>query len=426
MILRRVKLQVLTFVIISLVGVAYVGFRYVGIGAALFDDSYSVGAQFAESGGIFTGAEVTYRGVTVGKVSRLQLQPDGVLVHMRIDGDSKVPRDTDAVVANRSAVGEQYLDLRPASSDGPYLRAGSIIPRSRTATPLPVETLLLNLDKLVNSVDRQDLATVIDELGKAFAGGGEDLQRLLDAGDALIASANANLQQTIALIRDGRTVLATQSATSAEIKRFAAGLATLSDQLRLSDPDIRRLLAAGPAAAGELDSLLQGLRPTLGVLLSNLIVVGNVQGRRLPGLEQILVTYPAVTNGGFTVVRFDQATGQWTSHFGLALNNDPHACQAGYTPGSRPGNCTSAELAAGSGVRSAAKAPRPGGTDPGPPPGAGQTAGAPTTSSAAAGSPAASGYDSGVPDLTAGSTGGQQELFGDQSWKWLLLGPLTG
>ena len=423
MILRKVKLQVLTFIIISLLGVTYVGFRYVGIGGALFDDSYAVSAKFAESGGIFSGAEVTYRGVTVGKVGTLQLQPDGVLIHMKIDGDSKIPRDTNAVVANRSAVGEQYLDLRPNTAGGPYLRSGSVIPLSNTATPLPVETLLLNLDKLVNSVDRDDLATVLDELGKAFAGGGQDLQRLLDAGDALIASADANIQQTIALIRDGTTVLATQSATSAEIKRFAAGLATLSATLRTSDPDIRRLLADGPGAAGELQSLLTGLRPTLGVLLSNLIVVGNVQGRRLPGLEQILVTYPAVTNGGFTVVRFDPATGQWTSHFGLELNIDPTACKAAYTQKSPPANCTSAELASGSGVRSAAQAPRPGGNDPAPPAGAGQpVAGAPSPAQA----PAAPRYDSGVPDLTAGSTGGQQQLFGDQSWKWLLVGPLTG
>ncbi len=423
MILRRVKLQVLTFVIISLLGVSYVGFRYVGIGGALLDDSYSVSADFAESGGIYSGAEVTYRGVTIGKVGKLQLRPNGVRVGLHIKGNSNVPRNTHAVVANRSAVGEQYVDLRPDSASGPYLRAGNVIPQSRTSTPLPVETLLLNLDKLVNSVDRDDLATVIDELGKAFAGGGQDLQRLLDSGEALIAAADAKLQQTIELIRDGRTVLATQSATSEEIKRFSKGLASLSDQLRKSDPDIRRLLADGPGAAGELDSLLTGLRPTLGVLLSNLIVVGNVQGRRLPGLEQILVTYPAVANGGFTVVRLDPATGQWASHFGMELNNDPHACQADYQPRARPGNCTAAELAAGSGARSAARAPRPGGTEPAPPTGAGQTV-APPAAPAQAAMPG--GYDSGVPDLTAGSTGGQQRLFGDQSWKWLLVGPLTG
>ena len=35
-----------------------------------------------------------------------------------------------------------------------------------------------NLDRLVNSVDKRDLAVVIDELGTAFAGSGRDLQRL--------------------------------------------------------------------------------------------------------------------------------------------------------------------------------------------------------------------------------------------------------
>ncbi|MDQ6874828.1 MAG: MCE family protein, partial [Actinomycetota bacterium] len=372
MIRPRIKLQVIAFLVISVLGVAYVGLRYVGLGGALFNRTYVVNADFAESGGIFSGAEVTYRGVTVGRVGALHLHRDGVRVELRMNPHPGVPANTRAIVSDRSAVGEQYVDLQPLSSAAPYLHAGSVIPRSRTATPLPVQTLMLNLDRLVNSVDRRDLTTVIDELDTAFRDAGPDLQRLLDSGDALLTAANSNLDQTIGLIRDSRVVLDTQRASSQDIKRFAAGLASLSAQLRRSDPDIRRLLADGPGAAGELQSLLSGLRPTLGVLLSNLTVVGRVQNRRLAGLEQILVTYPAVTTGGFTVVQYDPTTAQWTSHFGLELNFDPTACQAGYpkahtaATATRPGNCTDAELAAGGGVRSARRAPRPGGPEPGP------------------------------------------------------------
>ena len=70
------------------------------------------------------------------------------------------------MVAVRSAVVEaQYVDLRPSADTGPYLRDGDVIPASHTGTPLPVETLLSNLDGLVRSVDGQDLTTLIDELG---------------------------------------------------------------------------------------------------------------------------------------------------------------------------------------------------------------------------------------------------------------------
>lgn len=164
------------------------------------------------------------------------------------------------------------------------------------------------------------------------------------------------------------------------------------------------------------------MQPALGVLLSNLIVVGNIQGRRIAGLEQILVTYPASSTAGFTIVQYDPRIGQWTSHFGLELNLDPVACKKAYTREAPPANCTSSELATGSGVRSAATAtpPRGGAVSGG---GAGSPAAA---TGAPAGAGAAGGYDAWGAGSAMGSTGGQQQLMGSQSWKWLLLGPLTG
>ncbi|PZS35437.1 MAG: ABC transporter substrate-binding protein [Pseudonocardiales bacterium] len=421
MIVRRVTLQVIAFLVISVLGVAYVAVRYVGLGGSLLHDTYTVTADFADSGGIFSGAEVTYRGVAVGRVGDLTLRKDGVRVALKIKSNTRIPAGARAVVADRSAVGEQYVDLLPDTAGGPYLTAGSVIPRSRTATPVLVQTLVLNLDRLVNSVDRPTLVTVIDELNKAFSGTGPELQRLLDSGDALLTDANANLGQTLTLIRDGKTVLDTQTASSTAIKTWAAGLASLSAQLRTSDPDLRRLLAEGPGAALELQSLLTGLQPALGVLLSNLIVVGNIQGRRLAGLEQILVTYPASTTSGFTLLQYDPRIRQWTSHFGLELNFDPAPCKRAYTRSAPPANCTSGELAAGSGVRSAARAPSPRG---------GAVSGGGSSSPAAASAPPATGLGGGYDPYGAGSamgsTGGQEQLMGSQSWKWLLLGPLTG
>ena len=62
MITQRTKVQLIVFVLITLVGVAYVGARYARLDRLVFDDSYRVVAHFADSGGIFEGAEVSYRG----------------------------------------------------------------------------------------------------------------------------------------------------------------------------------------------------------------------------------------------------------------------------------------------------------------------------------------------------------------------------
>jgi phospholipid/cholesterol/gamma-HCH transport system substrate-binding protein len=320
MIRRGVKVQLVVFAVITLVAVSVLSARYVGLFDRLAGGSYVVTADFADSGGIFDGAEVTYRGVTVGRVDRLRLTEGGVLVDLRMDRDTKVPQDSEAVVENRSAVGEQYVDLQPRTSGGPYFSGGARIPRSSTRIPTRIDQVLLHVDRLVGSVDRDQLSTTVDELGKAFSGTGPDLQRLLDSGDALTRSATEALPETVRLIDDGHTVLGTQQRSAGDIRSFAADLADLSGTLRSSDPDLRQVLDRGVVASHEIDGLLRDNRTDLGALLTNLVTIGQVTVSRTSGIEQMLVTYPDVVAGGFTVV-----PGDGTAHFGLVLNHDDPA-----------------------------------------------------------------------------------------------------
>jgi phospholipid/cholesterol/gamma-HCH transport system substrate-binding protein len=325
MIRRTVKLQLMAFLVITMVTVSVLSARYVGLYDRIAGGQYRVSADFAQSGGVFVGSEVTYRGVTVGRVERLRLSGDGVLVDARIDRGVSIPKDTRVVVENRSAVGEQYLDFQPRTDSGPRLQGGDVIPRKDTAYPLRVDTLLLNLDHTVNSVDHRDLSTVVDELGLAFADGGTDLQRLLDNGDALTRSATEALPQTIKLIDDGRIVLQTQRDTAGQIKTFASTFKDLTGTLKTSDPDLRKVLDRGAAASQELQGLIRDNQGNLAALLANLITIGQVTTARVAGIEQLLVTYPDVVAGGYTVV-----PGDGTAHFGLAMSNDPPDCTRGY------------------------------------------------------------------------------------------------
>ncbi|MCX6398113.1 MAG: MlaD family protein [Propionibacteriales bacterium] len=137
MITSRTKKQLLVFVFITLVGVSYVGARYARLDRLFYDSSYQVNAQFKESGGIFTGAEVTYRGVGIGQVSDMKLTANGVNVVLSIDkSEDKIPADAIALVGNKSAVGEQYVELQPQSDDGPYLKDQSTIAPVSTETPV--------------------------------------------------------------------------------------------------------------------------------------------------------------------------------------------------------------------------------------------------------------------------------------------------
>lgn len=409
MITKTVRFQLAAFATLTAVGVSYVGAEYTGLVDRVLDRGYTVRADFAESGGIFESAEVTYRGVPVGRVGELRLSGDGVSVDLDIEDGARIPADTLAVVANRSAVGEQYVDLQPRTEGGPFLRDGGTIDRRDTRTPLPTTQLISSLDRLVESVPKDDLKTTVDELGKAFAGTGPHLSELVDSGNSLIETASDNLPQTIKLIEDSRKVLGTQADKGSAIKSFSRDLADLTATLKSSDKDIRRLLDGGTSAAGELDSLLKANRTALPVLLGNLISGGQVTVARLPGMEQALVTFPAVVAGSFTVL-----PGDGTSHFGMVVNaDDPPACRKGYGTTERRDPADTSERQANTSAYCA------------------EPRGSETTVRGAQNAPRGSGSRSGSahgPDgrpVSVGSTGGAQSVFGKDSWQWLLVGPMV-
>jgi phospholipid/cholesterol/gamma-HCH transport system substrate-binding protein len=424
MISRTTKLQLIVFVLITMLGVSFVGAKYARLDKLLIDDDYRVTANFAESGGIFTGAEVTYRGVAVGKVEDMRLSEDGVFVDLAIDDDTEpIPGDVRAVVANKSAVGEQYVDLQPRREPSPpYLEDGTRIKREDTDTPISTSTMLLNLDQLVQSVDRQSLRTVIDELGTAFRGTGDDMGDIVDTSNSFIETADDHFAVTRQLLRDGRGVLRTQIQSADHIRTFARDLRRLSDTLVQHDPALRSVIDDGSRAARDLRSFVDENADTLSTLISNLVTTGEITVARLHGLEQVLVLYPYVVEGGFSVLGKDPVTGLHDAHFGMVLTEQPPVCNAGYetTQQRAPQNLEEiplntaahcAEPQHQSNARGAQHHPAP--LNRAPVVAEYDLANRTVT-------PAdASTIDDPVPSADAA------QLTGEESWKWLLMSPLA-
>ncbi|MGI5233352.1 MCE family protein [Actinoallomurus sp. CA-142502] len=323
---RGVKIQLLVFAVITALTMAYTLVNIIGIGQGVLDLRYRVYVDLADSGGIFTNAEVTYRGVTVGRVGPLRLTKNGVRVELRIDRSKKVPaNNVQAYVLNRSGVGEQYVDLRPAGN-GPSLKDGSVIPVSQTHLPVQTYELLHNVDALVRTVNPQDLGTVIDELDRGLSGTGPDLQSLLDSNKRILEALNATYPETIQLLNNGRTVLDTQVDEGPTFRQFSHDLASLTSELKHDDGTVRSVLNTAPGTLDQADDLFDRIEPTLPTLLANGSVVGQVLTSRSTQLRQMLVTYPLIVGSAFTV-----APGDGTVHFGLELNlNAPPVCTKGY------------------------------------------------------------------------------------------------
>ena len=150
----------------------------------------------------------------------------------------------------------------------------------------------------------------------------------------LITGANRSLglETTRRLIQDSNTVLTTQIDSESSLRTFAAELSQFSQTLANADPDLRRLIDIGSPAVNQVRGLIEDNRVELAALLDNLTTTGEIVVKRLPSVQQLLVLYPYVVEGGFTVAAKDPVTGLYDAHFGLVISTTT-PCTNGYDPG---------------------------------------------------------------------------------------------
>lgn len=328
---RGIQVRLIAFVILSAVSLLYVGGSYLGVVDRVLGRGYTVNVLLPGSGGLYEGSEVTYRGVKIGKVTKMTVERDGLRVQARLNEGSKVPANSSVFVYNLSAVGEQYLSFEPESTEGAILKNGDTIRGTEESLPLGEDELLTNLARFVSSLDGDELNTVVSELGTMFRDNSTPLRSLVDSTSLFVEAARENEDATVSLLRDARTVLQTQKDNSTNIRALARDLEAITASLASSDPDVRTILVDAAPAAQELTLLVRDLRTQLPALLEPLVNVTEVLARRLPALEQLLVTFPRLVAAGPSALAVSPS-GQKFGRVNLNLNQMPAACTEGYLP----------------------------------------------------------------------------------------------
>ncbi|WP_433504835.1 MCE family protein [Pseudonocardia halophobica] len=341
---RFVKVQLVLFTILTLIAAILIVFVYVRVPSLLGVGRIAVTAELPVAGGLYPNANVTFRGVTVGKVTDIELEDDHVVATLSIDSERVPSEASTAEVHSVSAIGEQYLDLIPPPGDGGRpLNDGDVIPLSRTSVPPATADVLQQADSLLASVPPDQMRSTLNEFAAAFDGIGPDLGRLLDNTQRLVGTARENLDSTEQLLRDFQPFADSQLVSSDAIRGWSRDLAGFSRTLRDQDPPLRAVLTEGAEAAVQATSLLKDLSRTTPTLLSTTGVLTRLAEAYHAPIEQVLVVYPMLAAANQMIVPKDQPG---ALRFNLETNINPPGCTEGWTPPGQPGGPrNSAELA---------------------------------------------------------------------------------
>ncbi|UVO14434.1 MCE family protein [Mycobacterium sp. SVM_VP21] len=333
MLTRLVRIQLGIFAVVTVLAVGAISILYLHAPSRLGIGTYNVSADFIGGGGIYKSANVTYRGVTVGRVESVQLSDHGVDAAMRLNSSTKIPANVTATVKSMSAIGEQYIDLVPPAGDAAagVLRNGARIGQDRTAIGQDIAGLLDQAQSLVNSAANSRLRDLLRSAFDGFNGSGQELARMIASSRQLIDEANANFDATSALIDQVEPFLDAQIRGGDDIKKLTRSLAAVTTEVRNADPQLREVLQTLPSVADEANTTFDGIRASFPTLAASIANFGRVGVIYRNSIEQALVVFPALMAALITVaggVPMDEGA---KLDFKIDMH-DPPPCTVGFLP----------------------------------------------------------------------------------------------
>lgn len=286
---NKLYLSLIGIILVLVFAVAYV-FSAV-LDQPLTSRPVEVKVELAQTGGLFEGSAVTYRGIKVGKVRTIVPAEKGVLATIAITSGTEIPKDSIARVRSLSPVGEQYLDFQPEKAGGPFLASGDVVPAESTDLPKSLSSTVVAVNNVLRQIDDKKLRTVLSELSTGLKGTGEDLGQILDQGTAILETLDAVWPETDRVISNSGTVLGIATDNADSLRQLARSSKQFAQFLREYDPELRRLLKRGPGQINELVKLIKDANEVLPGFLATGVSFTDVFRSYEPHLRALLQNY---------------------------------------------------------------------------------------------------------------------------------------
>lgn len=309
----EVKVGILILVALGLLG----GFIVV-MGGLSFEPTYGINVDFANPGGLKTGAPVRLAGIRIGKISAIEFRgedpqavADGTLIRVVTELENRyrgaIHENSRWFVSTQGVLGEFFLAVEPGSPDRPALKDGAIV---QGVSPPRLDLLLSEAYELLHHAyvgiteNEQKLKETFEGLHRTLKGSGhffdrntDKIDRVIDNAEVLSAQAAdavsaarakyvdnpkidriiANIDQSSAalnkelppLLADSRKMVGDISRVSSALgsdeqlgryRQITADTSVIARDGKLAAADARRLLEDVRAGKGTVGSLMKDER----------------------------------------------------------------------------------------------------------------------------------------------------------------------
>jgi phospholipid/cholesterol/gamma-HCH transport system substrate-binding protein len=259
--------------------------------------SFTIEAQLPNVTNLQPNSRVRVGDVTVGNVTKVEMQGWHALLTITLDHDVDLPANATVKLGQTSLFGSLHVELAPPANAAPQgkLHDGSLIPLAAASTYPSTEQTLAAISLVLNGGGVGQVQDITEALSTAFAGRADDLRSLITQLDKYVGYLNDQKDDIIAAA-DSLNNLVGQIAAQKPVldkalKTIPDALAVLSDQRKTIADAITQL---GKFSALTADTVNQ----TKTALVQELTDVGPVlksladAGPALTRALSVLPTFP--------------------------------------------------------------------------------------------------------------------------------------
>ena len=284
-------------------------------------------AHFPRTVSIYEGSDVRVLGVPVGKVDDVTPNGTDVKVTMHYSDDVQVPADAKAVIVAPSVVGDRYVQLTPAYTEGPVLQDGAVLDTSRTAVPLELDDVYGSLDKLIvalgpNGANKNGaLSDLLEQTAKNFGGEGAQVRQTIGDFGKLSKTLDDNKDELFGSAAQLQSFISTLAQNDTTVRQFNSSLSQVSAMLAGERGDLAASLHNLSTALGDVATFVRTNKDVLHSDIHGLNRVAKVLVKRRNELTETLNDAPLALNNLFYAYNPDTGTLDTSANMGSSLGN---------------------------------------------------------------------------------------------------------
>jgi virulence factor Mce-like protein len=283
---------------------------------------YIVKAVYADASGLTKDYDVKIDGVPAGTIKHVDLDAaDHAVLTLELDkGAAPIGAGAKAFARPANLLGEKYVDLRLGDRRRPQ-PSGTVIPISRTGTPVELDDVLNTLD----AGTRARLRILINEAGTALAGRGADFNALLgalpgalDDTRRVVDDVNSENARVRRMISASARVTAAVDSRHDDLRRVVADAATALHVVAERRRQLGATVARAPSTLAQLNGTLGDLRSAA----SDLVPASRALRRSAPPLRQVLAALPSFSEQTADTLREAQSLAPTLASLGRQATPD--------------------------------------------------------------------------------------------------------